>query len=277
MKSPGRKSKADQLDPAASTGADGPAPRIHLGDHSAGSAAATIRQVGELLGYVVVASGPASFRLTKPVRRGIRRVDQAVNVSLTNGRDGLWVDHDGPIDPRLVEQLQAQARFAQEEEPAKPPPPVANLPRADRDHVPTVPVRPGAAPQGLIDSVPGAFNAGFPPPRLPDQPELLVYLPDGTSLSGDEGVVIGRDPDIATQPRCRTRVAIDDPGVSKTHVAVWVDQGAITVEDLHSTNGSAWSADGESHPCEAGQPIAVPSNRVQLLIGSATIVLERRI
>lgn len=305
MKIPGRRSGTDVSQQAGDVAPDQPE-RVNLGEHSAGSAAATIRRVGELLGYVVVASGPASFRLTKPVRRGIRRVDEAVTVSLTNDRDGLWVSYDGPIDPRLMEQLEAEARVGEHDAPAAPPP-VANLPDREIARVEPISVRPGAAPQGLIDAVPGMptgsvprtpadavpdmppaagpgtpLDSGpglpanhFPPPRIEPTAGLVVRLPDGTTVTADDGVVIGRDPDVSIQHRCHSGVAVDDPGVSKSHVAVWLADGVINVEDLHSTNGSAVQANGETRRCEPGRPVAVPSAHANLLIGSATVVLER--
>lgn len=297
MNVPERRVGSEPPSPSADPHDEGPPAKINLGQHSAGSAAATIRKVGELLGYVVVASGPASFRLTKPVRRGIRRVDQVVTVSLTNDRDGLWVSYDGELDPRLVEQLEAEAQVDLDEVAAVSPAPIANLPRPERDRVGSaIAVRPGVAPQGLIDSVPGSsdnMSRGpatpsrgdvlvpgdsadqLPPPRVESQRGLLLRLPGGRTVSGDVGLVIGRDPELALQPRCRIRVAVDDLGVSKTHVAVWVDDDAIMIEDLHSTNGSEWVTDGEPQCCEAGRPVRVAADRLELLIGSATIVVER--
>lgn len=273
MKLPGGRDAADES--SSPRDAEGEQTSgINLGAHSAGSAAATIRKVAELLGYGIVASGPASFRLTRPVRSGIRRVDQVVNVSLHNGRDGLWVEHDGPLDPRLIEQLQAQARLEEAQTPSHQPAPVANLPRPDRDDGPMIEVRPGVAPQGLIDFVPGA-TSHFDPPQSDTQPAFVIYLPDGTPVSGDGGVVIGREPDVSFQPRCATGLVLDDPGVSKTHVAVWLDADAITIEDLHSTNGSEWELNGQTHRCDAAKPIAVLAPKVNLLIGSARLVLEK--
>lgn len=282
MKLPGQRETDAPLPPPPAVAPTGAAPaevgeqvtRINLGSHSAGSAAATIRKVAELLGYGIVASGPASFRLTRPVRRGIRRVDEVVNVSLHNGTDGLSVEHDGHLDPRLIEQLEAQARL---EEPKPPPPqaaPVANLPKSNGTHAHRIEVRPGVVPQGLIDSVPGSAPKP-PPPKFTVRPPLVIHLPGGPAISGEGGVVIGREPDRSLRPDCRTALTVDDPGISKTHVAVWLDGDAIVIEDLHSTNGSEWELDGQKHRCEAGKPTPVVAPMVHLVVGTARILLEK--
>lgn len=275
MKLPHRHEADEPLAPPPTAQGDGQVTSINLGSHSAGSAAATIRKVAELLGYGIVASGPASFRLTRPVRKGIRRVDQVVNVSLHNGPDGLSVEHDGPLDPRLIEQLEAQARTDEPKGPTRQPAPVANLPKSNGTDAQQIEVRPGVVPRGLIDSVPGTTPSQFLPPQSATHPGLVIHLPDGTPVLGEGGVVIGREPDLSLRPSCRAAVTVDDPGISKTHVAVWLDGDAIVIEDLHSTNGSEWEVDGQVRRCEAAHPVEVNAPRVLLHVGSARILLEK--
>ena len=104
-------------------------------------------------------------------------------------------------------------------------PPFRPMPRSPRA-APAMPLAPAAASSAVWTLV------------LADDSEREVTV---------DGVVVGRNPTAPVAwPRAQP-VAIDDPerSVSKTHAVLVVDDGALRVLDLRSTNGVAVTVDGE--------------------------------
>lgn len=86
----------------------------------------------------------------------------------------------------------------------------------------------------------------FLPPTAPKSAQPTVKptswrltLPDGTQVTIAGAVLLGRDPVHVEPWAAATLLKLDDPAktVSKTHAAIAVDGDAVTVTDLHSTNG----------------------------------------
>ena len=74
----------------------------------------------------------------------------------------------------------------------------------------------------------------------------------------------------------RNDVGIDDPAVSGAHVRLSVDEGALVVTDLDSTNGTAVGKPGlfgSSRPLEPGVPVALQPGDV-LLIGDSKMTVS---
>ncbi|MBT8226807.1 MAG: FHA domain-containing protein [Dactylosporangium sp.] len=155
---------------------------------------------------------------------------------------------------------------------------------------PSVPV-PGRSSSGVprpaplagpVRDEPGlaaAGNAGPPPQtvlRAPArEPDNQIILDDGRAVTIGEMILIGRDPapDPGARPaeRAAERVAVADPGlsVSKTHVAVGVDERGIWVVDRDSTNGTTV----DDMPCVPGERTYVGSGGV-VRLGDRTFVVR---
>lgn len=73
------------------------------------------------------------------------------------------------------------------------------------------------------------------------------------------GVVIGRNPASVDDLPAARRVAVGDPGLSKTHLAIRAQGSAVEVCDLSSTNGTAVEVSGSAQSCVAGVWQAVPT------------------
>ena len=74
----------------------------------------------------------------------------------------------------------------------------------------------------------------------------------------------------------RNDVGINDPAVSGAHVRLSVDEGALVVTDLDSTNGTAVGKPGlfsSSRPLEPGVPVALQPGDV-LLMGDSKMTVS---
>ncbi len=83
-------------------------------------------------------------------------------------------------------------------------------------------------------------------------------------MSIGTGVVIGRNPAALDELPGARLVAVGDPALSKSHLAIRAQGSAVEVCDLSSTNGTLVDAAGLQSPCVAGVWRSVP--------GGATIV-----
>ena len=152
-----------------------------------------------------------------------------------------------------------------------PPPPVVSAPVvAAPPHAPTI-----GAPPGFITLPPGMTPPPSPPPPVPtatvvpDDIEATRFnprnaspwrmvLPDGRRIVVDGAVLIGRAPSQLKAWPTAELVSIDDPdsSVSKTHAAFSVEEGALYVHDLKSTNGVlVTSAHGVETAVESRLPV----------------------
>lgn len=78
---------------------------------------------------------------------------------------------------------------------------------------------------------------------------VLLSFDDGTHHHLLGSAVLGRDPVADATHGAAERIPVHDPdrSISKTHVALTVQSGAVVVEDLHSTNGTrVQNPDGSS-------------------------------
>jgi hypothetical protein len=115
------------------------------------------------------------------------------------------------------------------------PPPNLIPPRHDTGtQTQRAPVRKRELP-AFRPAAPGAAIAAEPP--APEQWRLT--LPDGSTLTVEGPLLLGRDP-VRFEPWSDAKIVkLDDPAksVSKTHAAIEVGAQGLTVTDLHSTNG----------------------------------------
>ncbi|MEQ1701395.1 MAG: FHA domain-containing protein [Ilumatobacteraceae bacterium] len=140
-----------------------------------------------------------------------------------------------------------------------PPPPLAGsfAPPVHRDEGSHTVMRPGAI---------------SPSPVAAPMRQALVHLPDGRRAALVGCVLLGRDP-VAKLPADNgaALLAIDDDGVSKTHLSLGREGDGIWVEDRRSTNGT-FLIDG------LGRNVALPPGErtllqlpAALLVGDSTI------
>ena len=102
-------------------------------------------------------------------------------------------------------------------------------------------------------------------------------LPDGSRVTVDGAVLLGRDPaPLADVPDARL-VPLADPGktVSKTHALLDGVEAGIRVRELHSTNGVAITTGGVRTVLAPGEEgIASVGSRIEL--GAFTILVDAR-
>jgi pSer/pThr/pTyr-binding forkhead associated (FHA) protein len=138
----------------------------------------------------------------------------------------------------------------------------------------------GQAPhQGQQDATPAVrpLPAFTPPPgpsspAVPARPVWRLLLPGGRSLPVTRTVLLGRNPSRSAHPADSELIALDDPTstVSKTHAALAPDGDALTITDLHSTNGT--EVDGNR--VQPGAPVVV-DGAADLVLGDFRIRVER--
>jgi pSer/pThr/pTyr-binding forkhead associated (FHA) protein len=137
------------------------------------------------------------------------------------------------------------------------------------------------APPGTVSEEPVAEETRVAPvASAGETTRWSLVLPDGSRLSLDGPVLLGRDPaPLAGRPDARP-VPVVDPGktVSKTHLLLEpahpADHG-IRVQDLHSTNGVAISAGGVRTVLAAGGEGLAPVGAT-IELGSFTLLVDAR-
>ncbi len=86
----------------------------------------------------------------------------------------------------------------------------------------------------------------------------MVRLSDGRMLDPAGMTLIGRDPAAAADDPPGALLSVDDPAVSKTHLAVRCDgDGTVWVFDRNSSNGTSLVRDGEEITVLAGRWVQV--------------------
>ncbi|MGC0369915.1 DUF805 domain-containing protein [Microbacterium sp. SLBN-111] len=168
--------------------------------------------------------------------------------------------------------------------PAPVPPAPASLPHAPAPvaGIPGIPGIPGvsapAAPAFAPAPVPVAAPAAdlestrmVPPTSVSG---WTLDLPDGRSLPVDGAVSFGRDP---VSDHGGVLVPVDDPArsMSKTHARFDFAGGAVTVTDLHSTNGTRVEAPGVPAVSVAPGLSAVVPAGATVFLGDYRIRLRR--
>ena len=147
--------------------------------------------------------------------------------------------------------------------PAAPPTPAPAAPAPD---VPPADVTvPGPPTQPPVSGGPGpATPAGTTAPR--------VRLSDGRELAPGT-TLVGRAPAPRADEQADALLAVADERVSKTHLTVRVEDGAVLVVDRGSTNGTVVHApDGTSRPLAAGEPHELADGDV-VVLGSTTLTV----
>jgi hypothetical protein len=135
---------------------------------------------------------------------------------------GFIVPPPGLIPPRPEPPATPEVARIPDRRPGPPP--------ADRERAPGRPLPAFTPPPG-----PGG-------PDVPARPVWRLRLPGERSLPVTRPVLLGRNPSVAAAPPGTADpelIAVGDPGstVSKTHAVLLPDGDALTVIDLHSTNG----------------------------------------
>lgn len=134
--------------------------------------------------------------------------------------------------------------------------------------------------------VPATIGAPLPvPPKpaalqavLPQEQTLLpsvwrLSLADGQNIEASGSLVLGRDPALVPARQHARLVPLTDQAksVSKTHAIIDLDDGELSVTDLHSTNGViVIDADGTETDLEPGGRATVHHGS-QLLLGEFRI------
>lgn len=105
---------------------------------------------------------------------------------------------------------------------------------------------------------------GGMPQRAPDQ-GWMINLDDGRQIAVAGLVLLGRDPSPRPGEQTADLVSVTDNSrtVSKTHIAVGVDNKGIFVMDRGSTNGSAIAmSTGKYEPCAPGELVRVREGQI---------------
>lgn len=104
----------------------------------------------------------------------------------------------------------------------------------------------------------------------------VILLPDGTSVPLEGTTLLGRDPSPTLAGTGARLVPVADPArqVSKTHLALRMEQAGLVAEDLHSTNGTGvtdpsgrWNAlvPGRPEPISAGSALHLGDQRIEIV------------
>nr|WP_246232382.1 RDD family protein [Nakamurella aerolata] len=184
--------------------------------------------------------------------------------------------------PRAEQPEQPPARHEPRPYPADPAPERESAqPRAEQPEQPPARHEPRPHP---TDPAPERESAEPRAPEDDDEPEehhtvirperAAALIQRGVTLRWDAGseitvegmVLIGRDPMPADGEQVDRRLAVgnESRGVSKTHLALLVSDGALSVIDRHSTNGvRIVRAGGEVITCVPGEPTSTePHDRI---------------
>lgn len=96
-----------------------------------------------------------------------------------------------------------------------------------------------------------------------------VDFPDGRRLSLDGPLIIGRGP---AEVRGSTSIAVADPSLSKTHVRIERNGGAVVITDQHSTNGTVVRSGDSDVACLPGVGVTVERTAV-VIAGTAELTI----
>ncbi|MDN5727491.1 MAG: FHA domain-containing protein, partial [Propionibacteriales bacterium] len=118
---------------------------------------------------------------------------------------------------------------------------------------------------GVSDEVESTRLAPHRGNRRPQNQGWAVMLGDGRLIEVESLVLLGRNP----QPRAGEdgaeliQISVSSRTVSKTHIAIGVDNKGMYVMDRGSTNGSAIAgSNGTFEPCAPGDQVRVREGQV---------------
>ncbi|HMQ65210.1 MAG TPA: FHA domain-containing protein [Arachnia sp.] len=167
--------------------------------------------------------------------------------------------------------------------PPGPPPTSFTPPAPVAPFTPPAPVAPIAPPQAASFRPPAApESGGFQPPSAPQPPSAMlndrtvldpefaeppapvVVLDDGSRIALDATVVLGRNPVAPPEHPGARCIPVTDTSMraSKTHVAVFADQGEVKVADLGATNGLVLELGGVKSKLASNETHTLPSEGV---------------
>ena len=202
-------------------------------------------------------NGPASFAPRvdlPPVQQVASPVASPVAAPAAPARQAPA--HPAPAHPapaHLTPPPAQPARVA----PARPgPPPSSAVPLAHAGH-------PDGHPDDDVEATRLSGGRGVARPGAAG--DILLSFSDGRSIALRGPVLVGRNPAAYEDETVQELLSVEDPGksVSKTHLAVWSDNGRVWVQDRKSTNGTrVVRADGASSPAPAGEPLEVDAGDV---------------
>ncbi len=169
--------------------------------------------------------------------------------------------------------------------PSAPPPPPPPSPPAPAVSV-SADWMPPPAPVPTWASAPAPAAAEYVSPSPLDETRIsnpapvggwVVELPDGRRLPVEGPLFFGRDPISESGTAGAVRVPVDDSrkSMSKTHARIDSVAGALTVTDLHSTNGTTvTNAAGARVALSPGVPHSVGAS-TELAFGDFVVRLRR--
>lgn len=120
-------------------------------------------------------------------------------------------------------------------------------------------------------------DAAGAPTQLPRRPGGRVRLrtTDGQTSAAGRSFLVGRDPHPKRGETVDVLLSVDDPAreASKTHARIDVDaNGAVTVTDRDSTNGTDINLHGTRRPAPPGHALVVPAGAT-IRVGTIDIVV----
>lgn len=148
------------------------------------------------------------------------------------------------------------------------PPRFIGLPPGMQADIDTVPTTTGSTPRTEAAEVSADDSVS----------DLDLEFPDGSRVSAEGSILIGRDPTAQSAFPDAQLVSIVDVtrSVSKTHAAVQWSRGAVWVTDLNSTNGTRiLDATGRETACVPEAPTPAPRDG-GILFGRCHVPLRAR-
>ena len=121
---------------------------------------------------------------------------------------------------------------------------------------------------GYAFRVPGSATEAEPRAGRGEELLFVVKWVDGRLRLTDGAHVLGRDPDV--------EIFLNSPGVSRRHAVITIAQGAATLEDLGSKNGTFVGdrrVDGP-RPLRDGDTISIGSVKLTLNVSQAPMSTE---
>jgi hypothetical protein len=206
---------------------------------SASEAIARVRALAEARSCVVAEPSHGVVHIAHTSKSVLARKTHLCTVRASNAPSGLTLHIAGDIDVELLGEIRSEM-----DNPSR-----VSLPSVISFAPPMVPPGSGGAfvppsdwfvgtapPDASVDAtLHRASGAMTNPPSAPKVP--IVRVSDGRSIPLAEVMLFGRDPSTRDGVQA-TLVPVDDPTISKTHLAIGREHGCVWIEDRHSTNGT---------------------------------------